>query len=38
MLVFMAPMIGLYLLGIVVAAVVVRRKRRSESIAGQGAG
>jgi sec-independent protein translocase protein TatC len=29
MLVFMAPMIGLYLLGIAVAAVVVRRKRRS---------
>lgn len=37
MLVFMAPMIGLYLLGIVVAAVVVHRKRRSAAEAGQGA-
>jgi sec-independent protein translocase protein TatC len=36
MLVFMAPMIGLYLLGIVVSAVVVRRKRRSESAAREG--
>jgi sec-independent protein translocase protein TatC len=38
MLVFMAPMIGLYLLSIAVAAVVVRRKRRSEDVARQGAG
>jgi sec-independent protein translocase protein TatC len=37
MLVFMTPMIGLYLLGIVVAALVVRRKRRPESVARQGA-
>jgi len=37
MLVFMAPMIALYLLGIAVAAVVVRRKGRKESIARQGA-
>jgi sec-independent protein translocase protein TatC len=36
MLVFMAPMVGLYLLGILVAALVVRRKRRAE-IARQGA-
>jgi sec-independent protein translocase protein TatC len=38
MLVFMTPMIGLYLLGIVVAAAVVRRKRRNESVARQGVG
>jgi sec-independent protein translocase protein TatC len=37
MLVFMAPMVGLYLLSIAVAAVVVHRKRRSEPVAGQGA-
>jgi sec-independent protein translocase protein TatC len=37
MLVFMTPMIGLYLLGIVVAAAVVRRKRRNNSAARQGA-
>jgi len=37
MFVFMAPMIALYAVGIGVAAVVVRRKRRSESVAGQGA-
>jgi sec-independent protein translocase protein TatC len=37
MFVFMAPMIALYALGIGVAAVVVRRKRRSESVAQQGA-
>ena len=38
MLVFMAPMVGLYLLGIAVAAVVVYRKRRhKESMARQGA-
>jgi sec-independent protein translocase protein TatC len=37
MLVFMAPMIGLYALGIGVAAVVVRRKKRGESVARQGA-
>ena len=37
MLVFMAPMIGLYLLGIAVAAVVVYRKRRAEAVARQGA-
>jgi sec-independent protein translocase protein TatC len=37
MLVFMAPMVGLYLLSILVAAVVVRRKRRAEAAAGQGA-
>jgi sec-independent protein translocase protein TatC len=37
MIVFMAPMIALYAVGIVVAAAVVRRKRRTESIARQGA-
>ena len=37
MLVFMAPMVGLYLLGIVVAAVVVHRKRRNQLAARQGA-
>jgi sec-independent protein translocase protein TatC len=37
MLVFMAPMVGLYLVSILVAAVVVRRKRRAEAAAGQGA-
>jgi sec-independent protein translocase protein TatC len=38
MLVFMAPMVGLYLLGIAVAAVVVyRKRRRNESVARQGA-
>jgi sec-independent protein translocase protein TatC len=37
MLIFMAPMVGLYLVGIAVAAVVVYRKRRSQTIAGQGA-
>jgi sec-independent protein translocase protein TatC len=37
MLVFMAPMVGLYLLSIAVAAVVVHRKRRSRAAAGQGA-
>jgi sec-independent protein translocase protein TatC len=37
MLVFMAPMIGLYLVGIAVAALVVRRKTKTAAIAGQGA-
>ena len=37
MLIFMAPMIGLYALSIGVAAVVVRRKRRAEAVARQGA-
>jgi sec-independent protein translocase protein TatC len=37
MLVFMTPMIALYGLSIGVAAVVVHRKRRAESAAGQGA-
>lgn len=36
MLVFMAPMIVLYFLSIGVSAVVVRRKRRAETIARQG--
>ena len=36
MTIFMAPMILLYLLGIGVAAIVVRRKRRSEAIARAG--
>jgi sec-independent protein translocase protein TatC len=34
MLVFMAPMIGLYLVSIAVAAIVVRRKRRAQAAAG----
>jgi len=38
MFVFMAPMIALYVLGIGVAAVVVRRKRRADAVARQGAG
>jgi Sec-independent protein secretion pathway component TatC len=33
MTIFMAPMILLYLLGIGVSALVVRRKRRAEAIA-----
>ncbi len=37
MTIFMAPMILLYLLGIGVSALVVRRKRRSEAIARAGA-
>ncbi len=37
MLVFMAPMFLLYVLGIAVAAMVVRKKRRAKSIADQGA-
>jgi sec-independent protein translocase protein TatC len=37
MLVFMAPMFLLYFLGIGVAAVVVRNKRRAQTIADQGA-
>jgi len=37
MLVFMAPMFLLYFLGIVVAAVVVRNKRRAQTIADSGA-
>ena len=37
MLVFMAPMLLLYLLGIAVAAMVVRNKKRRAAIAGQGA-
>ena len=37
MIVFMAPMIALYAVGIGVAAVVVRRKRRADTVARQGA-
>jgi sec-independent protein translocase protein TatC len=37
MFIFMAPMIALYVVGIGVSAVVVRRKRRAEAIVGQGA-
>jgi sec-independent protein translocase protein TatC len=37
MVVFMAPMVGLYFLGIGVAALVVRRKAKSGTVAGQGA-
>jgi sec-independent protein translocase protein TatC len=37
MLVFMAPMVGLYLLSIAVAGVVVYRKKRSAAQAGRGA-
>jgi sec-independent protein translocase protein TatC len=37
MIIFMAPMIALYAVGIGVAAVVVRRKRRADSVARQGA-
>jgi sec-independent protein translocase protein TatC len=37
MLVFMAPMLLLYFLGIAVAAMVVRNKRRAESISDSGA-
>ena len=37
MLVFMAPMVALYAVGIGVAAVVVRRKRRADAVARQGA-
>ena len=38
MLVFMAPMILLYLLGIAVSAFVVRRKNRADAIARGGGG
>jgi|ERR1700739_3232099 len=37
MLIFMAPMLGLYLLGIGVAAVVVRNKEKRAAMASQGA-
>jgi sec-independent protein translocase protein TatC len=37
MLIFMAPMIGLYFLGIGVAALVVRNKAKRAAMAGQGA-
>ncbi len=37
MVIFMAPMIALYVLGIGVAALVVRRKRRAEPVAREGA-
>jgi sec-independent protein translocase protein TatC len=37
MLVFMAPMVGLYVVSIGVAAMVVRRKRRAETVAREGA-
>jgi sec-independent protein translocase protein TatC len=37
MLIFMAPMFLLYLLGVLVSAVVVRRKRRAQAMANQGA-
>ena len=37
MLVFMAPMVALYLLGIGVAALVVRRKAKEAAIASEGA-
>jgi sec-independent protein translocase protein TatC len=37
MLIFMAPMIGLYALSIAVAAVVVRRKKRADAMAREGA-
>src|SRR5713226_9351534 len=37
MLVFMAPMVGLYFLGIGVAALVVRRKAKAAAIVGEGA-
>jgi sec-independent protein translocase protein TatC len=37
MLVFMAPMVALYFIGIGVAALVVRRKAKAASIAGEGA-
>jgi sec-independent protein translocase protein TatC len=37
MLVFMAPMVALYFLGIGVAAVVVRRKAKAAAIVGEGA-
>ncbi len=37
MLVFMAPMVALYFVGIAVAAVVVRRKAKAAAIAGEGA-
>jgi sec-independent protein translocase protein TatC len=37
MLVFMAPMVALYFLGIGVAALVVRRKAKAAAIAGEGA-
>jgi len=37
MFIFMAPMVALYVLGIGVAAVVVRRKRRADAVARQGA-
>ncbi len=36
MLVFMAPMVALYFIGIGVAAVVVRRKAKAAAIAGEG--
>jgi sec-independent protein translocase protein TatC len=36
MLVFMAPMVGLYFVGIAVAALVVRNKAKKATIAGQG--
>ncbi|MGO9642908.1 MAG: twin-arginine translocase subunit TatC [Candidatus Acidiferrales bacterium] len=38
MLIFMAPMFLLYFLGVAVSAVVVRRKRRAQAMANQGAG
>jgi sec-independent protein translocase protein TatC len=38
MLVFMAPMVALYFIGIGVAALVVRRKAKAAAIAGGGAG
>jgi sec-independent protein translocase protein TatC len=37
MLVFMAPMVALYFIGIAVAALVVRRKAKAAAIAGEGA-
>jgi sec-independent protein translocase protein TatC len=37
MLIFMAPMVALYFIGIAVAAVVVRNKAKRAAIAGQGA-
>jgi Sec-independent protein secretion pathway component TatC len=37
MLIFMAPMVALYFIGIGVAALVVRNKTKREAVAGQGA-
>jgi sec-independent protein translocase protein TatC len=37
MLVFMAPMVALYFIGIAVAALVVRRKAKAAAVAGEGA-